>query len=262
MKKFKVLAIIMSLCMIASVFTACKQSTSSSTSSSSEPTTSTSETTSEPESEPTSETTSEPNSGTTDGETTEEPVDEYAASKMDEVLSEATKAGLEMTGTIKQNGYNYDGMFKYYTGIEDDSELTQYITSVTADVAQISVHPYQLVFIGVNDVDKLEDVADAAKEGLGWGNWVCVRPDKGMVATYVVPEEDADQAGETKAFVITLLAPQNDSMDMFSPISGAIDAFVGIGNSEVFADIGEGNDIVDTAVLDAESSVESEAATE
>lgn len=243
--------------MAASVFTACKQSAPSSTSSS-EPTTSTSEPTSKPESEPTSE----PNSGATDEETTEEPVNEYAASKMDEVLSEATKAGLEMTGTIKQNGYNYDGMFKYYTGIEEDSELTQYITSVTADVAQISVHPYQFVFIGVNDVDKLEDVADAAKEELGWGNWVCVRPDKGMVATYIVPEEDAEQAGETKAFVITLLAPQNDSMDMFSPISGAVDAFVGIGNSEVFADIGGGNDIIDTAVLDAESSVESEAATE
>ena len=120
-----------------------------------------------------------------------------------------------------------EGMVEFYTGISKDSEIMEKVSSVTANIGQMSTSTYQLVFIGTQDTDNLSEIANTVKENIDWRKFVCVSPTHAAITTYEVPEPD--QIDGTKGYVIFMMGERTEYMDTFTEIYNAVEDFAGGG---------------------------------
>lgn len=183
-----------------------------STSSSSETTSSSSEVTSS--SSETSESENEPEIL---------PADAEAAGIINEIMTEAKSNGFSLNDEITVNGFNYEGMAKYYTEIPDDSEYRQYVTSITADVSELNVLAYDFTVIGINDLSKVDEIAKYIADNVNWQRFVCVTPSNAAIATYKLdtPEEDG-----TVAYIFYLMSIVNKDVDLYNPVYDAMTNYI------------------------------------
>ena len=191
-----------------------------STSSSSETTASSSSETAS-SSEETSETASSSSDGTSGSEDDPEilPADVEATGIINEIMTEAKSNGFDLVDEITVNGFNYQGMAKYYTEIPDDSEYRQYVTSITADVSELNVLAYDFTVIGINDLSKVDEIAEYIADNVNWQRFVCVTPSNAAIATYKfeTPEEDG-----TVAYIFYLMSIKDEDVDLYTPVYNAM----------------------------------------
>lgn len=162
-------------------------------------------------------------------------IDKVASSYVDSIITKAKESGFGVTAEDICNGLEYD-MGTYYTGIPEDSDAWNSISSVTVHTSLLSVTAYQLVFIGVNDIDKLSEVEQVVKDNLDWTRWVCVMPTNGCVTTYEIPEvgqlvesgNPEDYEG-TVGYVILLMGVDDPeySVNTFDSVYNALCEFTG-----------------------------------
>lgn len=174
------------------------------------------------------------------------------------------KSGFGVTAEDICNGLEYD-MGTYYTGIPEDSDAWNSISSVTVHTSLLSVTAYQLVFIGVNDIDKLSEVEQVVKDNLDWTRWVCVMPTNGCVTTYEIPEvgqlvesgNPEDYEG-TVGYVILLMGVDDPeySVNTFDSVYNALCEFTGkeIDILEPVGDIYEVGSEQNSETIDANAS--------
>lgn len=162
-------------------------------------------------------------------------IDKVASSYIDNIITNAKESGFGVTAEDICNGLEYD-MGTYYTGIPEDSDAWNSISSVTVHTSLMSVTAYQLVFIGVNDIDKLSEVEQVVKDNLDWTRWVCVMPTNGCVTTYEIPEvgqlvetgNPEDYEG-TVGYVILLMGADDPeyNVNTFDSVYNALCEFTG-----------------------------------
>lgn len=187
-------------------------------------TSSSSETASSSSSEATSETASSSDE-TTESEDDPEilPADVEATGIIDDIMTDAKSNGFDLTDEITVNGFNYKGMAKYYTEIPDDSEYRQYVTSITADVSELNVLAYDFTAIGINDLSKVDEIAEYIADNVNWQRFVCVTPSNAAIATYKLdtPEEDG-----TVAYIFYLMSIKDEDVDLYTPVYDAMTNYI------------------------------------
>ena len=157
------------------------------------------------------------------------PVDPVAKQYMNRILENATTKGWKVELATTSNGFNYEGMAKFYTGIDPADPIMDYVTSITANMCQLQTTAYQLVFIGTNDLSQLDNIAEMVKNNIDWTKFVCVRPTNAAVTTYRMPDTDQLDQNATKGFIIFILGEKTDSLDNFTPVYEAVQEFAGGG---------------------------------
>lgn len=194
-------------------------------------------------------------------------IDKVASSYIDTIITNAKKSGFGVTAEDICNGLEYD-MGTYYTGIPEDSDAWDSISSVTVHTSLLSVTAYQLVFIGVNDIDKLGEVEQAVKDNLDWTRWVCVMPTNGCVTTYEIPEVgqlvesgNPEDYGGTVGYIILLMGVDDPeySVNTFESVYNALCEFTGkeIDILDPVGDIYEVGSEQNSETIDAGSNEES-----
>ena len=162
-------------------------------------------------------------------------IDKVASNYIDTIITNAKESGFGVTAEDICNGLEYD-MGTYYTGIPEDSDAWNSISSVTVHTSLLSVTAYQLVFIGVNDIDKLSEVEQVVKNNLDWTRWVCVMPTNGCVTTYEIPEVgqlvesgDPEDYEGTVGYVILLMGADDPeyNVNTFESVYNALCEFTG-----------------------------------
>lgn len=151
------------------------------------------------------------------------PADAEAAGIINEIMTEAKSNGFSLNDEITVNGFNYEGMAKYYTEIPDDSEYRQYVTSITADVSELNVLAYDFTVIGINDLSKVDEIAKYIADNVNWQRFVCVTPSNAAIATYKLdtPEEDG-----TVAYIFYLMSIVNEDVDLYNPVYDAMTNYI------------------------------------
>ena len=151
------------------------------------------------------------------------PADTEASEIISQILTEAKSNGFDLSDETIVNGFNYQGMAKYYTEIPDDSEYRQYITSITADVSELNVLAYDFTVIGINDLDKVDEIAEYIADNVNWRRFVCVTPSNAAVATYKLenPEEDG-----TVAYIFYLMSIADEDVDLYNPVYNAMTNYI------------------------------------
>lgn len=157
----------------------------------------------------------------------EEPIDVVGLKYLNKVVDNATEKGLNVSYGAASNGFNYQGMAKFYSGLDEDDTVMDSVEQITAYSSELSTTDYQLVFIGVNNTDSLEDIKTAVTSNIDWHKYVCVEPSNAAVFTYEIPESDRQDS--TAGFVILLMG---DKGDTFEPTYDALVEFTGE-NAEV-----------------------------
>lgn len=157
----------------------------------------------------------------------EEPIDVVGLEYLNKVVDSATEKGLNVRYGVASNGFNYQGMAKFYSGLDEDDTVMNSVEQITAYSSELSTTAYQLVLIGVNNTDSLEDIKTAVTSNMDWHKYVCVEPSNAAVFTYEIPESDRQDS--TAGFVILLMG---DKGDTFEPTYDALVDFTGE-NAEV-----------------------------